>query len=155
MISTIQVQVQSNENLIERIGTTVSADDVSSTDGSKLFLAEKIADDQYKIIGFSDESVKELTDLEEIKRVFVSKFLKACKFAKEYRREHRAWGHWGLYRDVEYFEYLAEQTHKLLQNGGDSLTFWREKSRYMGFTKDDFRGKGGYYVEYPSEEVKA
>ena len=127
-------------------------------DDIKLFLAEKI-DAEYFIIGFSDETVKDFTDLSEIKRVFVSKYIEAKKELKQYRRDNSGesgdWGYTGLYRNVEYYSFLAEQCHYLLNHEGeDALVFWREKSRYMNFTKFDFKGNGGYYKEYLPVERK-
>lgn len=146
-VITIPVNVDDDENLIERVGTRVPVNSI--VDGSvKYFLARKI-DEEYLIIGFSDESVKDLTDLKEIKHVFASEFVKAREFAKEYRREHKAWGHWGLYQDVEYWEYLAEQCHYLLTHELEETTihYWREKAHFMQFTKNDFFG-GSPYVNY-------
>ena len=65
MIRTIPVNVSDSENYIERIGTTVNSEEI--TTGGKLFLAEKLEENKYYIIGFSDESAAELTDLREIK----------------------------------------------------------------------------------------
>lgn len=155
MICTIPVGINNDDNYIELIGSTVPATRRVAGDEVKYFLAEKTEEKgDYFIIGFSDQKASNLTDLKEIKMLFAKEYVEAKKRGETYRREHSSgdhgsWGHHGLYRDVEYFEYLAEQCHHLIQHEGEhSRSFWREKSNYMNFTKLDFKGKGGYYHEY-------
>ena len=152
MIRTIPVAVSDSENYIERIGTTVNSEEI--TTGGKLFLAEKLEENKYYIIGFSDESAKEITDLREIKSKFALKYLEASEELREYRKEHSKgnrgnWGTGGLHRNVHYFELLAEQCYYLIKNEyANSLVFWREKAGRLGFAKNDFLGKGRDYTEY-------
>ena len=153
-VVTIPVHVNENENLIEKIGTIVDMGDITPN-GSVYYLAEKTTDNQYYILGFSDKTVADSTCLMGIKRAFVSEYLEAKEALNSYKRENSKkgrydWGTTGLYRDVEYFSFLAEQCHYLLEHDMEehSLSFWREKAGCLNFTKFDFLGKGGYYTEY-------
>lgn len=144
---TISIPVSSKDNFIEYIGGEIPA--IKDADKEIYFLVKDGI-----IIGFSDEIVSNLTDLHEIKSEFALAYVNAMKELKDYRRansgERGDWGTTGLHRNVEYYCFLAEQCHFLLEHAfeEDSLHFWREKAGNMNFTKDDFKGKGGYYTEY-------
>lgn len=162
MICTIPVGVQSTDNYIELIGSTVPATRRVAGDEIKYFLAEKTeASDDYFIIGFSDKKAGNCTSLTDCKRVFASKYLSAKRELVAYRREQSkgetgCWGTSGLHHDIEYFSFLAEQCHYLLEHDMEehSLSFWRNKSRFMNYTKMEFMGEGGYYKEYlPIQQV--
>ncbi len=156
MICTIPVGINNDDNYIELIGSTVPATRRVAGDEVKYFLAEKTEEKgDYFIIGFSDKTVADSTCLMGIKRAFVSEYLEAKEALNSYKRENSKkgrydWGTTGLYRDVEYFSFLAEQCHYLLEHDMEehSLSFWREKAGCLNFTKFDFLGKGGYYTEY-------
>lgn len=156
---TVEIAFHKEDNFIEVIGSVlprnyVLDDHVPENHVVKYYLAEELDNGDYHVIGFSDEIVSNLTDLKDIKTTFALAYINAKKELKDYRvansGERGDWGTTGLHRNVEYFSFLAEQCHYLLEHDMEehSLSFWREKAGCLNFTKFDFLGKGGYYTEY-------